>query len=279
MIGVHIDVTDNLVKQATIYLEKGCRILQLFVSPNPSNSLQIEYAELKKFASDNKIHIVVHISYTINCAQPWNTYSWWIRQACDEIKVADMLGAFAVVIHMGKSGNQDIKTAYDNMYQSLLYIYKQTIKYPHIRILLETPAGQGTEICSKLEDFMHFFRKLSKNINPLIQKRFGCCIDTCHIFSAGYDIRNISMIEKYLDDFNEMIGIKHVGLIHLNDAMKGLGSHVDRHQNIGKGYIGRKGLFAIVDFFTRLSIPLILETPLEGIQKDIKLIQNRIQKI
>lgn len=159
------------------------------------------------------------------------------------------------------------------MYTTLLYVHKQT-EFTQVKILLETSTGQGTEIAYKLDDLAFIYRRFSKHKNNNIVERFGICLDTCHIFSAGYNLQNKESREIFFDNFNELIGLNHIKLIHLNDSHVPCGANVDRHENIGKGYIGKKPLLIISKLFKKLHIPIILETPYDHIFDDLKLIQK-----
>jgi len=271
MIGYHIDSNiKNILNEISDIKKNKCNIVQLFIDPF-YKKYEI-YEEFKKYAKINNIKIVIHASYTINIAQNWNNHSWWIKQFILEIESANKIGAFAIVVHLGKQLNISNEEALNNMFTSLLYVHNETKKID-IKILIETSTGQGTEMCYRLEDLAHFYRKFSNIKNDDIKDRFGICLDTCHIFSAGYDISNKKKIEMFLDIFDEMIGINNIKLIHLNDSKKELGSNIDRHENIGFGSIGKKGLFLIYKFFSKLKVPIILETPLKYIENDLKLLK------
>ena len=136
--------------------------------------------------------------------------------------------------------------------------------------MIETPSGQGSEICFKLEEFAYFFSKLSRNKN--IVSRFGVCVDTCHIFAAGYDLTSASSVYAYIEAFEELVGLRYINLIHLNDSKKPVGSNVDRHENIGVGMVGRVGLEVFASYFIKHGIPLVLETPDVGIYDDLRIL-------
>ncbi|AYV80944.1 MAG: apurinic endonuclease [Harvfovirus sp.] len=252
---------------AQIIKDHGGNLIQIFV--NSLRTSYSEYLELKKFLEDNQMKCVVHASYTINLSRDWDQYSGWIQQFIMEISLAHQVGAIAIVVHMGKQMELELAEAYNNMYTALLYVHDQTIKYSSLKILLETPTGQGSEICYKIEDMAYFFKKFSRNKNPNISNRFGLCVDTCHVFAAGYNLVTKAAIYAYLEAFEELIGLRHLYLIHLNDSKQEVGSNVDRHENIGKGKIGKLGLTEIVKYFKNLKIPIILETPAERILEDL----------
>lgn len=227
---------------------------------------------LKKFITDQNIICIVHASYTINLARDWNEYSPWIYQFIKEIEIADYIGAKHIVVHFGKQMNLSLQQAYNNMFSCLSYINSK-IGDTDVNILLETSSGQGSELCYKLEDLAYFYKKIINH--PKLSKRIGLCLDTCHVFAAGYNLQSISDIKKYFQDFDNLIGLNHIKVIHLNDSKKELGSNVDRHENINKGYIGKTGLLIIADFFLKKNIPIILETPYPGIVDDVRLIIQR----
>lgn len=255
MIGVHINNIDDKIVN-------NCDIIQLFA---PS-----QMSKIKNYSGK----YIVHASYTINLSKNWDEYSIWINQFIKEIEFAHELGAIGIIIHMGKQLELSKDESYNNMYTSLLYINQQTLKYDSVKIMLETPSGQGSEICYKVEDFAYFFKKIIRHKNKQLNDRFRICLDTCHIFAAGYDLSKEAFILLYLEAVEELIGLRYVGLIHLNDSKKGLGSNVDRHENIGFGMIGSEGLLYIKNYFIKLNVPIILETPHIYIENDLKLLKN-----
>ena len=264
-IGIHIDSTpSSLIDQIEFYNNKGCKALQLFVSLNKSASEY--YKPIKELCMKLDIKISVHISYTINIANDPNKYFWGIKQFIEEIKIAHKIGAFAVVVHIGKQLDLPLEVALNNMLINLLKVNYKT-KDLDIKILIETSTGQGSEMCYNLDDLAKFYKKIK-------QKRFGICLDTCHIFNAGYDISSIKSVEKYFNEFNEKIGLTEIKLVHLNDSYNSLGSKVDRHQNIGKGYIGDIGLKQVIMLFTKLSVPVVLETPDKFINDDLNILKK-----
>ena len=280
-IGAHIGGgIKNISKSLIIVHQYGCNIVQLFVNPfaTLSEARKIKYKrqegskyiEFKKLLKEKNMKCVVHASYTINLSRNWDHYSGWIQQFINEIIAAHQIGAIAIVVHMGKQMELELSEAYNNMYTALVYVNDQTRKYNSVRILLETSTGQGSEVCYKIEDLAYFYKKISRN--PLISERFGICVDTCHIFAAGYNLVNKSGVNAYLEAFEELIGLRHVKLVHLNDSKKDVGSNVDRHENIGHGFIGKQGLLEFAKYFKNINVPIILETPGEHILDDISML-------
>lgn len=270
--GAHINVYDKLVDAAKEVHEAGGNLVQIFITIPGQNESTKELDDLKNFVELNKMKIVVHSAYIHNLAQNWDTYSWWIKNLELEIKYAHYVGAIGVVIHFGKKLDLTTEEAYNNMFSSLVYIHNKTKKYENVKLILETSTGQGTEICYKMEDLSYFYKKFSKYKE--FKDRIKICIDTCHIFAAGYNLKTKNDVKFYLESFEELIGLRHVYLIHLNDSKGDLGCQKDRHAKIGKGKIGFLGLKEFFDYFKKLNIPIVLETPNEGYKEEIDNLLN-----
>ena len=163
------------------------------------------------------------------------------------------------------------------MYSSLLYVANKIKDIP-IKILLETSSGQGSEMCIKLDDLAKFINKLLLHKNINISNKFGICVDTCHIYSAGYDINTTNTVLKYIKEFDKYIGIKNIKLFHLNNSKTKIGSNIDRHDNLEDGTIKLEGLIEIIKFAFRLEIPIILETPNININNDLYLLKSLEKK-
>jgi deoxyribonuclease-4 len=266
LIGLHIDSTPETLKNQIEKYKNRCGIIQLFVSKAKKN--KIYYDELKNLIIKHKLKVSVHISYTINLSKDSTKYLWWIHQMVDEIKLAEYIGAFAVVVHLGKQLDLPIDIALNNMYINLIKVVS-LVQKNNVKILLETSTGQGSEILYRLEDLAKFYKKLKAN--TLFREKIGICVDTCHIFNAGYDISDKKKIKLYLDEFEKLIGINEIKLIHLNDSKNKVNSRLDRHANINHGYIGKDALITITKFFTQLGVAIVLETPDEYIEDDLRI--------
>jgi deoxyribonuclease-4 len=267
-IGMHIDSDiDKLIDGAKYAKSLKCNLVQIFLKAYSKKA--DTYNEFGKFLKDNNMRCVIHASYTINLSSNWDPSSVWITQFVTQIELAYELNALYIVVHVGKQMELTKEEAYNNMYMSLIHVHNKTKKTP-VKILIETSTGQGSEICFTLVELAYFFKKLSHHRNKEIADRFGICVDSCHIFAAGYDIRDKISISRYLDTFEELIGLRHIGLIHLNDSKKELGSNVDRHESLGNGMIGEKGLKIFAKFFIKLKVPVVLETSSEFHDYEVK---------
>lgn len=251
LIGIHIksDI-DNVIKN-------NIKFIQLFVTNLKKNKIK----DIKNILEKHKILCCVHASYTINLARNWSNHSYWIQQFINEIYIAEQLCSKFVVVHLGMQLKLSLEECLNNLYSSLLYVFSKT-HHLNVQILLETSSGQGSEILYDLNNFSKFYNKF---IN-LKKYKLGVCIDTCHIYVAGYDII------EYLREFDKLIGLQHVKLVHLNNSKNMKGSKIDRHDNYNENYFKIDKIFS---FFNSLEIPIIIETPLENIINDY----NYLKKI
>ena len=181
------------------------------------------------------------------------------------------IGAIGVVFHVGKHCKRcsELETI-NNMIEYINKVIDET-KTVKTKFLLETGAGQGSEVAIKIEDFKYIYDHIKK------KSRFGFCIDTCHIFAAGYDIKDKPNL--YITQFDKIVGLKKVKLLHLNDSKGKLDSHLDRHQNMLDGNIGDNGLSTFIKRFYALKIPIVLETPRSKTEEDINYIKKCLTNI
>jgi deoxyribonuclease-4 len=274
LIGAHLSLSDGLLNCAKKIRKMKGNIIQIFTNRiKRSEFKKNAITEFMNYVDKYKIKIIIHTSYKINIARKWTPYSWWVLDILNEIEIANKINAIGIVIHIGNQLDLSKKEAYTNMFTCLMYIIKTTKRYNNIKLILETVAGQGTEMCHRLEELSYFYKMFSKHKSVIVKNRIKLCIDTCHIFAAGYDIRNKEKIKVFFRLFNDLIGIKNVALIHLNDSKNKLGSRVDRHAAIGNGEINKNGLIIIYKYFKN-KIPIILETPSITLKKDIKILLN-----
>lgn len=254
-IGPHLHFSGDFNKLIEVHRLTGCNLFQIF----RKNDKKIKHLEVfREYADKHDIKLVVHSSYTSNIAANWDENTYWILNLEDEIEFAHKVGAFGIVIHFGKSMELLLQDCYNNMFTSLIYLHNKTKHLSDVKLILETSAGQGTEMCYNFEDLQHFYNKFK--IDNEVYDRIKLCIDTCHIFSAGYDIKEKSKLEEYLRDFDQKIGISNLCLVHLNDSKTPLGGRLDRHDILGKGYIGKKGLLRFFEFCKKHNIPMVIET-------------------
>jgi deoxyribonuclease IV len=249
-IGTHITLDTKF--KALNNIHPSVSNIQLYINPSINSK---KYKKIKQKLKNKNISCYIHSCQKINICSDWDETSWHVIYLIYEIKMAYLIGAKGIVIHTGNKLTRDKVIALNNAYSFLLYIHNETLKESNVKIIIETSAGEGTEILYDLEDFIKFIEKFKNN------NRIGVCLDTCHIFSAGYDIRNSKIFNQVLALFNKKVGLDKLILVHLNDSKYGLGKRKDRHDSLGYGNIGRKAIKYIVKKLKTLNIPIILETP------------------
>jgi len=257
MFGCHI--TGDFYDDIIIMNKAGGTLVQCFIT-DPIGKKTIKLSEddiinMKKHLEKFKINMIIHAPYILNFARELNNFNvWWIKTILTELNLASKLGAKGSVIHFGKYLHLDKHHAISNMVESLKYVIINMPK--DVVLYLETSCAQGSELGYTIEEFATIYNQFS-NIE---KENIKICIDTCHIFVAGYDIRTSKGFDSYIEKFDKLIGIKYIKLIHLNDSRKPLESHVDRHEKIGEGYIGLEGLKYVYKWGMQKGIDIILET-------------------
>ena len=264
-IGVHVSIAGRIDEAIDRASALGCETIQIF-SRNPRGwqSKPLIASEVKAFKKKRKDRdvwpVLVHIPYLINLATPKE--SLWklsIDSYIDDIKRTDILGAEYFITHLGSHTGSGEKAGLKRFCEGLNIVIKKS--KPKTMILLETCAGQGTSLGHKFEHIRFMLDKTkSKNI--------GVCLDTCHVYAAGYDIATKKGLDDTIKKFDKIIGLNNLKAIHLNDAKGGLGSHLDRHEHIGKGRIKEEGIKRILRHPKLRNLPFVMETPKKGPKDD-----------
>jgi deoxyribonuclease-4 len=204
---------------------------------------------------------LIHDSYLINLASGKEELRQKsIAAFADELERTAVLGIPRIVMHPGSPTGDESKNAEDNglrrIAQAFDSIFGQTrTSAPSVKILLETTAGQGSNLGWKFE---HLARIMELSDSP---DRFGVCVDTCHITAAGYALTTAEEYEAVFRQFDKIIGLKRLEAFHLNDSVKGVGSRVDRHAHIGHGMLGLEPFRRLVNDDRFAGVPMYLETP------------------
>ena len=260
LLGAHMSVAGGLYTAFERADRVGCTAIQIFTkNSNQWNDPTILPEDMTKYreAKDkSKVQIVVsHDSYLINlCAVNEKLLEKSREAFVKEIKRCDALEIRHLIFHPGAHTTLDRKESLRLVADSLNYAHKET-EGTNLMTLIEATAGQGTTVGSSFEEIAEIISGVKD------KKRVGVCIDTCHIFAAGYDIRTRDDYEKTMSNFDKIIGFEKLHAVHLNDAKKPLNSHVDRHEHIGKGEIGKEAFGFIMNDDRFSKIPKILETP------------------
>ncbi len=282
LIGAHMSIEGGVHFAIQRGESIGCKTIQLFTKNNTRwNAPPLEEEESRIFrelsSKTNILPIIAHSSYLINLsAQDKKVLIRSHYALMDEMLRCEMLGIKHIVIHPGYHGGAGIEQGLKKIALSIDMVYE---KLPNIdvSITLETTAGQGTSIGFRFEHL----REVIDNSN--YKEKISVCIDTAHIFEAGYDIRSYDKYNETMNEFCEIIGLKNLKVIHINDSKTTLGSNVDRHEHIGKGKIGIDAFSFIMNDKRLANIPKILETPKgEDLKEDIEnldTLKNLVDKI
>ena len=256
-IGVHLSISGGLHHALTHAQKLKIQAVQIFLknsnrwSSKPYTEKDIEAFKHARSAIPD-IRIFAHSGYLINLAGTDETYDKSIESLCDELFRAELLGIEYLVLHPGSHGDREVESGIRRVAESLDLVFDRR---PRTKILLETTAGQGSSIGHRFEQLRRILDLTTGN------SRLGICMDTCHIFAAGYDIASPDGYREVISSFRDIIGLDRLGLIHLNDSKRECGSRVDRHEHIGKGRIGSVGFRSIMNDPVLEGIPMILETP------------------
>lgn len=258
-IGVHTSIAGGLHLSLQRANSLRCNTLQIF-SHNPREWVvkSISDGEVAKFKSLrsglNMFPLYIHASYLINIASRCSDLQKKsIAFLSVEMDRADLLGAEYVVLHPGSASGEDKRTARKRAIEALREV--ASIGQWKTGLLLENTAGGRGGISSKMSDILDIMSYVKGSLIA------GICIDTCHAFAAGYDLRNDKGIQNISDEIEKYIGLDKVKLFHLNDSKGNLASGADRHEHVGFGKIGAEGLRLFLNYFLFKDIPLILETP------------------
>lgn len=258
LLGAHVSIAGG-VKNAPLNGEKiGCKAIQIFTKNQRQwKAKPYEKEEIEEYFNNlNKVKIkkvVAHTSYLINLASPTEEiFEKSIDALIDDLERCNSLKIPFTIIHPGSHLGEGVNKGIERIVIGIERVFEKVKKGG---ITLETVAGQGSNIGFE-------FEQLEKIIESVKEKnRIFVCFDTAHTFEAGYDIKTQNGFKKVLDEFDKIIGIEKLSAFHLNDSKTPLGSNVDRHENIGKGFLGLEPFKFLVNNKEFKNHPMILETP------------------
>lgn len=260
LIGAHTSAAGGAYHALLEGRDIGATTIQLFTAnqkrwlakPIDQESVDLWQKTLKETGIKK---VMSHDSYLINLGSPDPEGLFKSREAFkQEIDRCLQLGVTFLNFHPGAALKESTQQCLDFICDSLLS-YEKQLANSSLRLLLETTAGQGSAVGWRFEELAYIIEKIKDRIS------IGVCIDTCHIFVAGYDLRTAAACDATLKEFDKVIGLEHLYAFHLNDSVKGLGSRVDRHKPLGEGEIGLECFkFLMQDARTR-DLPMYLETP------------------
>ncbi len=267
-IGIHTSIAGRLSLAAERAHELGCDGFQIFsASPRSWSSRDLNGMEVREFIERRETlglsPLVIHCNYLINLAAAQPMLRARSLQAFKgELVRAQALEADYLILHPGSAVGQSRLDAVRNVITGLRMTI-QSVRPKRLQVLLECTAGQGSVLGADLKE-------LAFMVNALSDCNLGACLDTAHLHGAGYDVRTASGLEQTLAEAHSTLGLDKVKVIHFNDSRAEFNSRVDRHENIGKGKIGREGMGRILRHPALRAIPFILETPIDRPGDDMR---------
>jgi deoxyribonuclease-4 len=248
-LGVHVSSSGGAYQAFARAQELGCETMLIFTKSNRQwNAKPLTPAEVESFHSEAIKHshirpVAVHASYLINIASPKEElWEKSVQALKDEVERAGLLGIPYLTFHPGSHMDTGAEAGLAQIAKGLNRVLQETqVTTPHTTICLETMAGQGTNLGAMFEHLGWLISACAGH------ERLGVCFDTCHVFSAGYDIRTPETYAHTMSEFDRLIGFDRLKCFHFNDSEHGLGSHKDRHAHIGQGHIGAAGFANFVN--------------------------------
>jgi len=273
-VGAHINRDKTIVKTMENIKSAGGNALQIFVSSPRSTALTdiAKYEsishDIKEYLKQNDFKLVIHSPYVINLASELKNGKrtlaidecYWIKTIMNQLEISDLIGSIGVVLHVGKHVKLSYNDGIENMRTAIKYVLNEIMKKSlNTKLILETPAGQGTELLTDLKDFINFYNSFTKEE----QKYLGICLDTAHTWALGYD-----MDEAYNLLFSKG-NAKNIALIHLNNSLVEKGAKKDRHATILNGMIPNDKMNDFIKSIKKNKTVIILETPSSDYDKEI----------
>lgn len=270
-IGAHLSISKGFLACGKEAISIGANTFQFFtrnprggkakeIDPNDTNAL-LEYMKENNFSK-----ILAHAPYTLNpCSKTEKTRDFALETMKDDLRRMEYLPNNLYNFHPGSHVGQGIEKGIELIVNQLNEVLFEDMT---TTVLLETMAGKGTEVGSKFQELKEILDGVTLN------EKMGVCLDTCHVFDGGYDIKD--NLEDVLEEFDKIIGIHKLKAIHLNDSKNFLGCHKDRHEKIGEGGIGLDTLVGVINHPKLKDLPFFLETPndLDGYKAEISLLRE-----
>lgn len=270
-IGSHLSSSKGFLHMGKEAVSIGANTFQFFTrNPRGSKAKEIEekdVAEFRRFAEENGIRVILaHAPYTLNaCSKDVHTREFALQTMEDDLRRMEYVPGNYYNFHPGSHTGQGAEEGIRQIAELLNAILKpeQTTT-----VLLETMAGKGTEVGRSFEELRGILDRVE------LSDHMGVCLDTCHVYDAGYDI--VENLEGVLEEFDRVIGLDRLKAVHINDSKNPFASHKDRHEKIGEGSLGLEAFAKIVNHPALRELPFYLETPndLEGYAKEIRMLRN-----
>ena len=268
-IGCHVSISGSIDKSVDNAIERNCSAFQIFTrSPRSWHAKDLTKEDIDAFKSKLKSSKIdrfatcAHMPYLPNLATPKNDgFEKSVNTLISEVERCAQLGIPYLVTHLGSHLGTGEEAGIKKLVEGLT---KAGQTKNDVIILLENTAGQKNSVGSDFKQLGEIFKQLKPS------KKFGVCLDTCHAFVAGYDLRTEDKVKETFKEFDKHVGIENLKILHLNDARGEIGCNLDRHYHLGLGGIGEEGITSVVKFVNKKKIPIILETPIDDDRDDFE---------
>lgn len=260
LLGAHMSIAGGVEKALVRGAEVGCAAIQIFTKNNnqwkASPLAASDISEFRKMQQETGIeHVMAHDSYLINLASPNpDLYDRSVAAFDEELDRCAALGIPYLIAHPGAHVGSGLEEGIERIASALNRLLPRRSKRK-TSVLLETTAGQGSSIGHRFEHLRDIIDRLDA------PDSVGVCVDTCHVFAAGYDLRKKKSYEAVWREFDTVVGLEKIRAFHLNDCKKDLGCRVDRHEHIGQGFLGEQAFGWLMNDRRFDGIPMVLETP------------------
>ncbi len=276
LFGAHLSISSGFKDMFETADRINCQAVQIFAKNQRRwSSKFIEKDQIEDFVESKKNskvkYVNIHGSYLLNLAsKDQNVFEKSIENIIDDMKRAEFLKIEDLVLHPGNHLGNGENYGIKRISQGLDIIFENS---DYGNILLETTAGQGSSLGYRFEHLRDII-SYSK-----YEKRLFVCYDTCHTFQAGYDIRNYEVYKKTFEDFDRIIGLKKLKLFHLNDSKSDFNQRKDRHEFIGKGFLGKESFKILINDKRFKDLPMILEVPgdVDEYENDLSLLRSLLK--
>ena len=272
-IGCHVSISGSIDKAVDNAVERKCTAFQIFTrNPRGWNAKDLSDEDITNFKKKLKSSEIdrfatcAHMPYLPNLSTPKEDgFDKSVSTLINEIERCGKLGIPYLVTHLGSHLGTGEEAGIKQLVKGL---NKAGQTKNDVMILLENTAGQKNSVGANFEQLAEIFNQLKPS------KKFGVCLDTCHAFVSGYDLRTEKSVKETVKKFDDVIGFENLKILHLNDAKGEIGCNLDRHYHIGLGNIGEKGLAEVIKTANKKKIPIILETPIDDVRDDFENIRK-----
>lgn len=270
-IGCHLSSSKGFLHMGKEAVSIGANTFQFFMrNPRGSKAKAIDEKDVERYleyASEQGIsQILAHAPYTLNaCSADEHTREFALMTMEDDLKRMEYIPGNCYNFHPGSHVGQGIEKGIEEIADTLNQILKPEQR---TTVLLETMSGKGSEVGSRFEELAQIIEKVE------LKEKMGVCLDTCHVYDAGYDI--VNDLDKVIDEFDHIIGLDRLKAIHVNDSKNPFASHKDRHEKIGEGSLGLEAIRRVIYHPKLAHLPFYLETPneLDGYAAEIRILRS-----